>query len=49
MTHLPHGKPLIHHITAIAMAIAAAFIVSVVFMQDAEAATVVQYACVNNR
>jgi hypothetical protein len=29
MTHLTHGKPLIHHITAIAMAIAAAVIVGV--------------------
>jgi hypothetical protein len=29
MTHLPHGKPLIHHLTAIAMAIAAAVIVGV--------------------
>jgi hypothetical protein len=29
MTHLPHGKPLIHHITAIAMAIAVAVIVGV--------------------
>jgi hypothetical protein len=29
MTHLPHGKPIIHHITAIAMAIAAAVIVGV--------------------
>jgi len=49
MTHLPHGKPLIHHLTAIAMAIAAAIIVSSLLMHDAEAATVVQYACVNNR
>jgi hypothetical protein len=29
MTYPPYGKPLIHHITAIAMAIAAAVIVGV--------------------
>jgi len=39
MTYPPHGKPLIHHLTAIAMAIAAAFIVSALLIQDAEAAT----------
>jgi hypothetical protein len=48
MTHLPHGKPLIHHLTAITMAIAAAIIVSVLLMNDAEAATVSLSVCVNN-
>lgn len=43
MTYPPHGKTLIHHLTAIAMAIAAAVVVSIVLMHDARAATVVLF------
>jgi hypothetical protein len=45
MTYLPHGKPLIHHLVAIATSIATAFVVSAVIMQDVEAATA--YDCVS--
>jgi hypothetical protein len=45
MTDLPHGKPLIHHLVAIATSIATAFVVSAVIMQDVEAATA--YDCVS--
>jgi hypothetical protein len=38
MTHLPHRKPLIHHLAAIAMSIAASFVVSTMLVHDAEAA-----------
>jgi hypothetical protein len=41
MTYPSHGKPLIHHLIAIAMSIAAAFFVSAVVMQDAQAADTV--------
>jgi hypothetical protein len=41
MTYPSHGKPVIHHLVAIAMSIAAGVVVSALVMQDAQAASVV--------
>jgi hypothetical protein len=43
MTYPPHGKPLTHHLMAIALAIAAAVVVSIVLMHDARAASVLLF------